>query len=211
MICGFDIETMPDESVPEELRPTAPLGNAKKPELVEEKQRQWAEEGGMDKAMSLTPIFARIVCVSFGTPETTFLHEDERKVIQFAVDKMTTKEPPTIVTANGMWRGGFDIRTMLARMALLGMTDHTHEIRNNYLRRYSSFHIDLFDQPECQDRNGQPFSVEVLAKWYLGEQKPDHSGRIVEYWNGGKRDLIAAGCLWDASAELRIAQKLCLA
>ena len=79
----FDLETVPDFTVPEDIRPRPKLGVLKDPEKIKKREAEYVNKG-LIKDMSVDPTFNKIVCASFllhdGTMDT--IVDDEVAILK---------------------------------------------------------------------------------------------------------------------------------
>jgi|TARA_R100000501_G_C2604108_1_gene100384 uncharacterized protein YprB with RNaseH-like and TPR domain len=75
----FDFETIPDATVPADMLPKPKYGNAKKPETQKKVDDAWAKDG-LVKAMSVDPVYNKIICGTF------IYRKDEKDYVDTIVD-----------------------------------------------------------------------------------------------------------------------------
>ncbi len=194
----LDIETIPDDTLPDELRPEASYGNLKDPVKIATKKAEW-EENGLIKKMSVSPFMCKIVSIQawssikqgYISPES---HE-EADMITF-IDK-AIEEHQLIIGHNLI---GFDLQVINARAMITGHDSKDGIFKIGKAKRYSN----------------NPFydTMQVLAGWEKDKWKgldwwcqrlglggkTNHGSAVYQMYCDDKRDEIDAYCLDDVKA-----------
>lgn len=200
MSFAIDIETIPDLSMVDLLPPVSASRTLKDPAKIaadiEEKARKQKE------AMSLDPLFAKIICIGVYNPhEKIALMGEENQILKDFWS--VVGKHAQIITFNGR---RFDLDVILKRGV-------KHGIGNFFLDRFlrdrgkSGRVIDIMDD-FCL--YGEFRSLDTLSKVYLGKQKKEIDFKLfpelLESEEG--RNKIADYCLYDAQLTYELAQKL---
>ncbi len=207
-----DIETIPDQSLPEELKPECKTGNLRDEKKIIKKQEEWKKEGQV-KAMSLDPLTNQIIYIGLWTNQDGFIEFENQCSEKDMIIKFweSVKYKDYIVGKNHI---AFDLPTIINRSMLLNIKP---TIRFN-LSRYQT--APLFDvQQILSGRLPSNWkSLNWLAKrfgiedYHYGldviEGNYEDSSMIYEWWKAGKKDIIAYHCHNDVWRTKEIFNRL---
>jgi hypothetical protein len=141
----IDIETIPDFSIDEDLRPQAALGALKDPAKIQAKKDEF-KETGLVKAMSVDPLQNKVVCIQACLDDKYIdFPLDEKEALEMFWQLLPTLGRDYLIIGHGII--GFDIKTILTRSMIHGLTS-TLDLR---VKRYSKKPV--FD------------TMEIMADW----------------------------------------------
>lgn len=200
----FDIETVPDETMPESLQPEPALGNLKDPVKIEAKIKEW-KEGELIKKMSVSPFMNQIVSIqAYSVEDFEFIDFSDCKTEKEMIKHIfkLIDEASCIIGHNII---GFDLPTLQMRAMLHGVS---LPLQFRHIKKYSN----------------RPFydTMQVLAGWdsskwkglqwwceRLGiEGKTGHGSSVYEWWKEGKQEEIDSYCKDDVWANAQLYERI---
>lgn len=201
----LDIETIPDENLPTDLRPEPSLGNLKDPVKIEAKVKEW-EGAGQIKKMSLSPFMCQIVSIQAWSSIDGYVDAgsyDETQMLNF-IDKAVSSHD-LIIGHNIM---GFDFPVIKARSMITNHETQGGLVKFDKSRRYSSHPI--FDT--MQELAGWDKDKWKGLDWWckrLGiSAKSNHGSNVYQMWKEGKRDEINDYCRDDVTATKELYDRI---
>lgn len=202
----IDIETVPDENLPVDLRPTAALGNLKDPVKIEAKQKEW-EGDGQVKKMSVSPFMCQIVSIQAWSSEEGYIDVgsyDEADMLKFIDRAMYDHQ--VIVGHNLI---GFDLEVIKARAMITEYDDKQGGIHKmGQARRYANH--PFFDT--MQELAGWDRDKWKGLDWWCNRLgisgKTNHGSNVYQMWKDGKRDEINAYCRDDVKATKELYDRI---
>lgn len=194
----IDIETVPD-TMPDDLKPQAPLGNLVDPVKIAAKQTEWAMEGQIKK-MSLAPAMNKIVSLQMWSGGDFYESKATEKDMLRNFWHMANKHS-TIVGYNLI---NFDLPTILMRSMLLNI-EITRELP---LRKYSKEPI--FDvMQELAYWNPENWKgLDWWAKRLNVGETIGSGADIYKLWKEGKQEEIDAHCRRDVELTRDIYERI---
>jgi DNA polymerase elongation subunit (family B) len=187
-----DIETVPSEDLPEELKPEVALGNLKDKDKIALKVQEW-EENGQIKKMSVSPFMNQIVSIQMWSSITKdYINTEGFSEVHLLVELDSAISNHDVIVGHGIY--GFDLPTVMARAMI---NDVKLDLRFKPVKRYSNY----------------PFydTMQVLAGWEKDKWKcldwwcarlgiKGKSGKasdVYKLWQEGKRKEIDDYCRED--------------
>jgi 3'-5' exonuclease len=218
----IDIETIPNQAIPEECVPkfdeaSVKTGNLKDPVKIREAIQKARDEfeAGIEKRMSLDPDLCQIVCVVGFDSETGFEEfrapDSDCELTALAVawdwirERYNDRVP--IVSFNGI---GFDV-PILARRAMIQDISVAPGMLSDLTRRqeYNTFHHDLMQL--LAHRNAFSGKLETKSLEYylrlfgIGSKTEGWDGSSVyPAWKDGRMDEIVAYCRQDVEMTAKL-------
>lgn len=201
----FDIETIPDQALPKELRPEAALGNLKDPVKIAAKVQEWEEEGQIKK-MSVSPFMCQIVSIQAWSSEDGYIDarsDNETDMIAFIEKAIFDHD--LIIGHNVI---GFDLPVIQARAMITGHKDHGGICKLNQTKRYSSH--PFYDT--MQELAGWDTSKWKGLDWWckrLGiDGKSNHGSEVHGMYLDGKMEAIHEYCREDVRATKELYDRI---
>lgn len=194
--CVTDIETVPDESVPDELRPEPAYGNAKKPEARQKVLDEW-KAGGEIKAMSLNPFLCQIASVQMWSESVgrfvDLPQDDECRLVRSVGELLG--EHQLIV---GKAIRAFDLPVLRARAMILGVP--FPDIQAPRYRRSPVYDIqDILTDWDISRMKGM--NQNFIAKRLGLQGKTGEGSQVYDWWKAGEIDRIHEYCRDDVTSE----------
>ena len=194
--CVTDVETVPDESVPDKLRPEPAYGNAKKPEAREKVLNEW-KAGGEIKAMSLNPFLCQVVSAqawSSKTGEFIELPQDDEGALIRSVGDLLDQHKLIV----GKAIAGFDLPVLRTRAMILGVP--FPDIPTPRYRRTPVYDIqDILINWDSSKLKGM--NQDFIAKRLGVQGKTGKGSQVYEWWKAGEIDRIHEYCRDDVESE----------
>lgn len=200
-ICVIDIETIPDQSpdaIADALAEVKAPGNIKKPESID----AWLAENGEAAAReavaktSFDPAKGHICTIAWAIDDhdPMVVHaetvEQERDILEAFFAAFVPHHRYQFV---GHYISGFDLRFILCRAVVLGVT-----IPREIPRDPKPWDKSLFDTMTAWSGARGSISMDNLAKALSIEGKGDFDGSMVaEAWANGEHQRIADYCVSD--------------
>lgn len=200
-ICAIDIETIPDQSpdaIAAALAEVKAPGNIKKPESID----AWLAENGEAAAReavaktSFDPARGHICTIAWAIDDhdAMVVHaetvEQERDILEAFFAAFVPHHRYQMV---GHYISGFDLRFILCRAVVLGVT-----IPREIPRDPKPWDKSLFDTMTAWSGARGSISMDNLAKALSIEGKGDFDGSMVaEAWANGEHQRIADYCVSD--------------
>ena len=204
----FDIETIPNQSLPAGVTPEfdparVKFGNTKDPQKkgakVEAERRKF--DKALVKKMSLHPDLCEVICFGgmvydtvTGEHQDTIISGDEEAVFgAWAFITAATRAYSHLVSFNGI---GFDLKVLLHRAIDLNIKVPSR-IYSEITRRFSvQYHYDLMQVLSDWDRQAWMGLDFYLRRYGIGE-KTGSGGDVYQMYQDGKIKEIEQYCLDD--------------
>jgi len=214
-IAVFDIETIPNQNLPDGVAPKFDPLSVKHGRTKDQAKRDAKEaaerakfNAGLNKKMSLHPDQCEVVCFCGAIYDTTTGDADRLTISgepatisdgwKFIYDAYHKAIP--IVSFNG---NGFDLPVMLHRAMYLNIT-MSRRIYNELTRRYSTkSHIDLMQVLADWDRQKWESLDFYLKSFGLGGKTGD-GGQVYGMWKNGKHKEIEEYCMNDVLSTCKL-------
>lgn len=199
----FDIETVPDENMLDDLKPEVSLGNLKDPVKVAAKIKEW--EKGQIKKMSVSPFMNQVISIqAWSTIENKFIEFDgystEAGKINFIMELIGLHD---LVIGHNIV--GFDLTTIKMRAMVHGIILPG---KFKALKKYSDF--PFYDT--MQQLAGWDSSQWKGLDWWcrrLGiEGKSNHGSNVYQMWKEGKQSEIDEYCRDDVRATKELYDRI---
>lgn len=207
---AFDIETIPNEDLIDQLPEIEPPKNYKDPEKIEAYLKE--EKAKQIQKMALSPFWGRICCSVFKDAEILSISNfmiNEKDNVAWTLENLaiTVREKgETLITWNGM---SFDIPFLYTRAIILGVNFPSNlPVMSKLCRRYTvEPHCDLMEVYSGWDRSRR-VSLDLAAKTILGKGKKDIDvSTFLKLLKEGKPEPILEHCKSDVELTLRLFDK----
>lgn len=196
----FDIETIPDQNLPENLKPEFDKGRLVDPEKIAKAKTEF--DDGLIKKLSVNPMTCQVVSLQIKQPsenafdtDTHFLEtlNDESAMLkQFWYAVMQAEQ---IIGHNII---GFDLPVIFMRSMVLGIMP-TRKLK---LQKYRSSPI--FDTMLLLGNWSQFISMDDALTRFGLEGKSGHGSQVFQMWLDGQHESIHNYCRDDVNATERL-------
>lgn len=212
--CFIDIETVPDQSLPEECKPPAPLGNATKPETIARKEAEWKETGQLKK-MATSPDTNMIVDIEILEPHgndepgdfISFIGEETFLLSEFWEWMNKKSDPLNPLLLVGFHLYGFDWQTILKRTMLLGIPVN---MNIPTFAKFSSFPFYdcamVLANWDIQNIKGK--TLDWWCKRLRIAGKSGNGSQVYDWWKDGDIKTIQSYCQDDVVATEMVFNKI---
>lgn len=196
----FDIETIPDQSLPDTLNPEFDKGRLVDPEKIEKAKAEFEE--GIIKKLSVNPMTCQIVSLQIkysmdsGFADDTVFFEtvnDETDMLkQFWYAAMEAEQ---LIGHNII---GFDLPVIFMRSMVLGILP-TRKLK---LQKYRSYPI--FDTMHLLGNWSSFISLDDALTRFKLEGKSGSGSQVYQMWLDGQHEAIHNYCKDDVNAVERL-------
>jgi predicted PolB exonuclease-like 3'-5' exonuclease len=206
----LDLESVPCQSIPEELKPEPAYGNATKKETRAKILKSWIEDGGRDKAMSTHPLMCEIVAIEMWSSKyNSFIpmpgadeYDDEREK-RLLRDACGAIEDHDLIVGKAIF--GFDLPVIQTRSMFLEIP-----ISPLTLRRYTRSPVydiqEILSNWEKSATRG--ITLDWLSKRLGFKGKSGDGSEVYGWWKEGRLDNIIKYCRQDVEATRQIFERM---
>lgn len=210
----FDIETIPGQSLPQDLIPqfdpdSVKVGNIKDQVKIDEKietaQKEFEE--GLSKKMSLDPDLCEVVCFvcqnekvfSFPPP-----HDEQFITNAWWLIERAYHDHIPLVSYNGI---GFDLPVLLHSAMKLDIPV-SPQMYSDLTKKYDNrYHYDLMQILAGWDKTKWKSLDFYLKLFGIGEKSGDGS-QVYDMWKVGEYDKVKAYCEQDVAMTAKLFERL---
>lgn len=208
----FDLETIPDFTIPETQWPQPKYGNTKDPDKKAAQRDKFNQNGGRDKVMSLDPAYCQIIAFSGLTIDTAGEEPTEEINLANGVDDKEILKKAWYAITHAGYQGiplasfngiAFDLPVLFFRAIANDVTVPV-TLYSQLTRKYSNeIHLDLMQLLAGWDRT-KWHSLDFYASRFGIESKTHSGADVLPMWKAGKLQEISDYCRQDVrvTAEL---------
>lgn len=214
MYCIIDIETIPNQTLPEGVKPefdpdSVKVGNIKDSTKIQEKVDAARKEfdEALDKKMSLDPDLCWVVCFGFKSPNDEWIYgHDQPCLVSDAWDviKKNYLNHIPLVTYNGI---SFDLPVLLHQAMRLTIPVSA-QMYADLVKKYDNpYHYDLMQILAGWDRTKWK-SLDFYLKLFEIGEKTGEGSEIYECWKAGEYEKIKEHCKNDVRMTGKLFERL---
>jgi len=212
LFCVIDCETIPCQTLPQELKPefdrdTVKIGSLKDVAKIDEKINAAKQEfdEGLDKKMSLDPDLCEVVCFAATPPIHWFGYPDEQIVKEaWLFIERTYLDHTPLISYNGI---GFDLPVLWHNAMRLNIPVSA-QMYSDLTKKYDNhYHYDLMQILSGWDRTRWKPLDFYLKLFDIGEKSGEGS-EIYGWWQAGEYDKIIEHCKQDVMMTAKLFERL---
>ena len=213
LFCVIDVETIPSQTLPQELKPefdrdTVKIGNLKDVAKIDEKLNAAKQEfdEGLDKKMSLDPDLCEVVCFVAQQDNILVGHAGKDTIISNAWSTISANylDHIPLVSYNGI---GFDLPILWHNAMRLNIPVSAQMYEDLTKRYYNHYHYDLLQILSGWDRSKYK-SLDFYLKLFGIGKKYGEGSEIYAWWKSGKYEKIKEHCEQDVKMTAKLFERL---